>query len=520
MTQECEITRKDKGWEAALVVLLGLGTLALGLYHLAAYPAPWFDEGWYLHIARNLARYSQYAVLSSEGFRYDDTALAVAPTLYLPIALVFRLAGVGLLQARLVMVFYLLATVAALYLTARRLYGYPVAAAAAYLFLLQAEDDSFTATLYLGRQVMGEVPALLFFLLGTLAFLKVLRAPIPSPGAAGRRRPPLSATVAGLLFGLSMATKLQYVFFIPPALLLTALVAHLGLRRPLWRPTLLALGVGLVTLAAWYGCLGVLVGPENLAAILRGLSAASSPQVRVFSLSTIVQGAKFLLRSKFLVFGLPALLYGLALALRRDRRDVSTLFLGAFILTGLGWYVVASIGWPRYTYPFLAVGNLFIARFLYDWGDGFRLRLHSPHFIRALAVLLLLIFLPLASFRTVARDILSPPDSGYEAFTRAIQTTVPPGKVIETWEWELTVVDDARSYHLPPTPLLNGLIARVYFGAPASPDDYPFLAFDPDYVAVGRFARWTGLYAPSTLEMCCRRVVAVGEYELFEVVHP
>jgi len=74
----------------------------------------------------------------------------------------------------------------------------------------------------------------------------------------------------------------------------------------------------------------------------------------------------------------------------------------------------------------------------------------------------------------------------------------------------LTVVDKVHSYHLPPTPLLNDLIARFYFGAPASPDDYPFLAFDPDYIAVGRFARWTGLYPPSVLEMCCRPVVAVG----------
>lgn len=525
---------RPRVYEAILIALLGLGTLALGLYHLTAYPAPWFDERWYLHIARNLARYGQYAVLSSEGFRYDDTALAVAPTLYLPIALAFRLVGVGLLPARLVMVLYLLATVAALYLTARRLYGYPVAAAAAYLFLLQAEDDPFTATLYLGRQAMGEIPALLFFLLGTLAFLKAMRTTAPSDVARNRRLPP-SAVVAGLLFGLAMATKLQYVFFIPPALLLTALVAHLWLRRPLWGPTLLALAVGLVTLAAWYGCLGLLVGPENLAAILRGLSAASSPQVRVFSLSAIAQGAKFLLRSKFLVFGLPALLYGVILALRRDRRDVATLFLGAFILTGLGWYVVASIGWPRYTYPFLAVGNLFIAQLLYDLGDGFRLQPRptpsdfaaTPSAaagggggvrpLRAMAVLLLLLFLPLAGFRTIARDILSPPDSGYEAFTRAVQETVPPGKVIETWEWELTVVDEVHRYHLPPTPLLNDLIARVYFGASASPDDYPFLAFDPDYIAVGRFARWTGLYPPSVLDACCRRVIAVGEYELFIV---
>lgn len=500
---------KPDSWELILIILLGLGGLILGLVRLTAYPAPWFDEGWYLQIARNLARYGRYAVLSSEGFRYDDTALAVAPTLYLPVALVFRLAGIGLLQARLVMVFYLLATAAVFYLTARSLHGYPVAAAATYLFLLRMEDDPFTSTIYLGRQAMGEVPALLFFLLGALLWFRALNMP----------RRALSL-LSGLCFGLAMVTKLQYAFFVPPTLLLTALVAHLWMRRPIWRPSLLTLVTGLAVLLAWYGILGALVGPQNLRAILQGLFAASSPQVRVFSLTTLARSAKFLIRSDFLVFGLPALLYGLVLALRRDRRDVPTLLLGVFMLTVMLWYISASIGWPRYAYPFLAIGNLFVARLLYDLGDGFHLRLRSPNLLRALAVLLILALMPVAQFRLVGREILSPPDSGFESFTQYIRNHVPSGQVIETWEWELTFIDEDHRYHLPPTPLLNDLIARVYFDAPNLPNDYPFLTFEPDYIAVGRFARWTNLYPPPILDVCCRRVAAFGEYELFEVIRP
>ncbi len=196
--------------------------------------------------------------------------------------------------------------------------------------------------------------------------------------------------------------------------------------HPIGRSSLLTLATGLAVLLAWYGILGIIVGPQNLKAILQGLLAASSPQVRALSLTTLARGLKFLLRSNFLVFGLPALLYGLLPALRPDRRDVPTLFLSAFMLTAMVWYVSASIGWPRYAYPFLAVGNIFIARLLYDLGDGFRLQLRSPNLLRALAALLILALMPVAQFRLVGREILSPPDSGFEPFTRYIRENVPP----------------------------------------------------------------------------------------------
>lgn len=487
-------------WEAVLVALLGAAALALGLFRLTAYPAPWFDEGWYLQIARNLAHYGQYATLSSEGFRYDDTALAVAPTLYLPIALVFRLAGVGLLQARLVMAVGLLAAVAAFYLTARSAHGFPIAAAATYLFLLQMEDDPFTSTVYMGRQVMAEVPALLFFLFGSLFFFRL-------------RKP--DKIISGLFFGLAMVTKLQMLFFIPPALLFTALAARVFWRRSLWRPALTSLACSLGVLLLWYGILRLVVGPENFIALLRGLSAASSPQVRVFSLARLGESARFLLRSHFLLFGLPGLVYGLVTAIRRSHEEIPALFLGLFVLAGLAWYVLASIGWPRYTYPFLAVGNIFTARLLHDIGDRFARPLRN---VRALAVLLILLILPLAQFRLIARDLLSPPDSGFAPFTHYIQTQVPPGQVIETWEWEVTFIDEAHRYHLPPTSLLNQLIAHVYFGASYTSEAYDFQEANPDYVIVGRFARWTNLYPQEFLEQDCRLVVTMGEYQLFEVM--
>ena len=56
--------------------LVGIGSIAaiialvfLATWNQPAYPATWQDEGFTLQGAMNLARYGQYAMKSSEGFR-------------------------------------------------------------------------------------------------------------------------------------------------------------------------------------------------------------------------------------------------------------------------------------------------------------------------------------------------------------------------------------------------------------------------------------------------------------------
>lgn len=499
--------------EVGCLLLLGLGTMGLGLYHLGTYPAPWFDEGWYLQIPRNLVLYGQYAPLSAEGFRSADTVLSVAPTLYLPVAAVFKLAGIGFFQARVVMLGYWLVASAAFYLAARRAYGPTVAVVALYLFLFRLEDDPFTSTFYLGRQVMGEVPALGFLLAGGLLWFRALESPTRRGGRL---------VGAGLLLGLAAITKLQFILLILPTLLVTGLIARLYWRERTLGPALITAGICLATLALWYGVLRLLLGPENFAVLLRDLSSASAPQVRVSSGVAFLRGAKFLLRSTFLVVGVPGLLYALLSGARRERPNLPALFLFCFVGSALGWYLLASVGWTRYAYPFLAVGNLFIARLLVDLGDGLRFERRAggwPVAARGVAVLALIGLLPWGNFRLLARELVAP-DRSLEQFNAYLQVHVPAGAVIETWEWEVAVLDTAHRYHFPPTPLLNTLIAQANLGVTDEPVAYDFLAARPDYVVVGRFAQWTELYPLTILAAHGRPVVTIGPYVLYEVVEP
>ncbi|MFN3762806.1 MAG: glycosyl transferase, partial [Anaerolineae bacterium] len=98
----------QKATMAALAVAV---VLFLALYHLRDYPLTWFDEGSHLHVPKTLVRFGVYADYSSEGFRYYGPTIGVGPTVMLPIAAAFKLFGIGLLQARLVMVLYLLAAI-------------------------------------------------------------------------------------------------------------------------------------------------------------------------------------------------------------------------------------------------------------------------------------------------------------------------------------------------------------------------------------------------------------------------
>ena len=103
-----------------LVGLLLLGAFLL-VYHLDQYPAPWYDEGSHLHVAKNFALNGVYSDFSSEGNRPFGPAVGVGPTVLLPIALLFKVGGVSIPLARVVIVVYGVLALALLYLVTARL---------------------------------------------------------------------------------------------------------------------------------------------------------------------------------------------------------------------------------------------------------------------------------------------------------------------------------------------------------------------------------------------------------------
>jgi 4-amino-4-deoxy-L-arabinose transferase-like glycosyltransferase len=505
----------NRGRRTLIGVMAGGLLLLLSVYHLSDYPTTWFDEGSHLHVPKALLQFGAYADYSSDGLRYFGPTLGVGPTVLLPIAAVFKLFGVGLIQARLVIVCYLLCAVYLFYRLGRALGGSAVGA----LGVLLLATSRSTALFENGRQVLGEVPALCFLCAGFLVWFSAWEG----------RRPALA--FAGLLFGAAAITKYQILLAIAPALAVSFLANLVYYRAAparvfVW-PALVTGGV----FALWQAILIGYLGPQTSLQNFAALRAATAGAATVFSLPLMKQSLGELVAFK--TFGgllLVALLYTLVMSRSKSRQAQQWNVLLLFTSANLAWYVFASIGWRRYAFAGLAIGSLLVARFFVELlralGEAASVRagaettapvrLHDG-LIAVVAAWVIVIVLP--SLAVTAWPIVHPPANTPAAMAAYLAQELPADALIETWEPELGFLT-AHNYHYPPTGTLNLAVRHVWSGGPAPRLQYhPLEEQRPPYVVVGAFARWVDVYPADVLAREYRRVAAIGAYELYERRH-
>jgi hypothetical protein len=486
--------------------------LFLALYNLPRYPITWFDEGSHLHVPKALVRQGMYADVSSEGYRYFGPTTGVGPTVMLPIAAAFKLFGIGLLQARLVIVLYLLATIFVFFLLARGVGGARLAWVATALLMVTRG----VALLEYGRQVLGEVPGLFFMVAGLWVWLADLEKP-------GWRR----IILAGLLFGLALVTKNQYLIVLAPTLG-AAWIANLVYYRSAPQRAFIVPGlISVACFALWQLFLIVYLGPATAGENFAALRAATAGAALVFSPPLMQRAIGELLSLKvYLGWLFPALIYGLVLALPRKREGQRWGILLILVLANLVWYVVASISWIRYAFPGLAVASLFVARLFEDFTDGFQLNaaalwdsvrrgaLVPKEALRGvlLAWLAVMIVLPLAQ---TAKSVVRPDFNAPAAMAAYMNEHVPLNALVETWEPEMGFLTD-HNYHYPPQTLLNTAVGFIWLNKPAPAEEYAFVQTQsPDYVLVGGFGRWVQMYPADWLAAHYRLETTIGGYELY-----
>jgi 4-amino-4-deoxy-L-arabinose transferase-like glycosyltransferase len=495
------------GWLAFALIAVVLAT-----YHLDRYPTTWFDEGSHLHVPKDLIQFGVYADRSSDGFHYFGPTIGVGPTVMLPIALAFRLAGIGLLQARLVIVLYMLASIALLGLLAGRRYGWAAAFVAATLLVVTPGVDFLTT----GREVLGEVPAFAFLLVGIYFWWRSLEA----------RREIATILGAGLGFGLAALTKNQFGLVLVPTFVLLYLVDRLYYRQLRLRHVAIPLlMVGGFWGAGYLVLLPLLIQSRNLTEFIALFRSASGGAIFVFSPSRILSSLKFLLGpDDFAFWGIPALIYGLALARERSRAGLQQAFVLAFIVVGLGWYVFASIGWPRYAFAPLALTTVFVAKLLVDLirelarTDGPQATLNGSRVsIAAVAAALALVVFCGSSLVGRAEAIATANGRGPQQMAAYLDANVPRSDVIETWEPELGFLSD-DTFHYPPDGWLDRAVRAKWLGADNLRGGYdPIGIANPKYLIVGPFAKYTGIYNPVLARLEPRLVVSEGDYDLYQV---
>jgi 4-amino-4-deoxy-L-arabinose transferase-like glycosyltransferase len=476
----------------------------LALYRLGQFPVTWFDEGSHLHVPKALVTYGVYADYSSEGFRYFGATTGVGPTVMLPVAAAFRLFGIGLVQARLVIVAYMLATLAAFFWLAKRVGGMRVAWVATALLVATRGAP----IIEYGREVLGEVPGLFFLVAGLSVWFGNWER------ASWKR-----LSLVGLLFGLAVVTKQQYLLFIAPMLGIAWLADRAYYRASSHRTFILPAAITGFCYLAWQSILILQAGLSQAATNLKLLRDATAGAALVFSPSLMQGALRDLFSGKVYLGALaPMLLYAVWRARPRNAEGLRWMVLLLLVTVDLAWYAFASVGWLRYAFPGLAISSLFVACFLTDLSSGFRLGSVQdspmPAAIRIASIgwMAAMIALPLAQ---TVQQVVSPPSNTPAAIAAYIQANVPRQEIIETWEPEVGFLTN-NTFHYPPQSLLNKADAYVWLNGPPPSSSYNYLETQaPPYVLVGAFARWVNLYSPDVLARQYHLLKSIGGYDLY-----
>ncbi len=489
--------------EVWAIVFLGLLLLFLTFYNLEFYPRTWFDEGCHLLAARALALQGKYAF-----------GPAVGPTLFFPIAAMFRLAGVGVLQARIVMAAYLCLTAIVFYALARYLHG-PPTAFVALLLLISSPGVYF---LRWGRQALGEVPAMLFLLAGVWTWFR----------AVEKRGGWLRLIMAGVFLGLAVLTKNQFLLFVPAWLLLWIL-NHFYYRQVNHRSFLIPLLCAACVVGSWYLAQWSLfpIGPRLAAKNVEAWSGSISRGIFIFSPRRSLDSIRFLTgQDVFYAWLTPGWVYALLLSLRRDRHGLFQACLSLLVTVWLSWFVLFSVGWPRYAFAPLVISTIFVARLFHDLTAGFRvdfgalrglLQGKEQALIPAmrLVILTLLAVIILRPLQGRFAEVVSQGDSAPQDMAAYIEANVQPEAKIETWEPEIIFLTD-RKFHYPPSAAMDAAIRYAWYNAPPPSEYYDFRKHDTQYLLIGEFGRWTHIYAPEVVAEYYDLVVSLDGYELYK----
>jgi hypothetical protein len=476
-------------------------------------PPLWRDEGWTIAIARNWVELGYYGQLKNGEFA--PRGLEGGDPVVASVSLSFLLFGVGILQARILFVVYAILSLALLSYLAYRLYDRDIAIGTlGVLTLLSSHVDIHP--LIMGRQVLGEVPAIFFLLLGYVVFL-----------LAGDKS--IWFVFASMLFWfIALITKEQVQPFWVASLLIPLLVT---LFRRDWR------AAGLLSAGLLGAYLLVLVW-LRLVSGLEGMQRQPLPGLtQIIALALNKQSRLGVLILTYRV-GLPTLLglfWALWTMLRKSNHcenHLEVVRLSLFILAGswFAWYVLLSIGWPRYMFPPVFLGSIFVAVMLSEWTGQFNLVatlkraaevLKNPQFNRgSLCALAAVVLVVMSSARTgtiLYGAYIVTPDKSVLEVAQFLNTRTPPQALIETYESELFAFLKRR-YHYPPDQVELDLI-RKFFVDKRVEIDYDPLAADPDYLVIGPTNRfWWGFYDPYLTSTEFRSLEKYSRYEIFERV--
>lgn len=499
------LLKLTRGWyvRSELLVLLVMAPFLayLSLANLENYPTiSGWDEGMYLQFARNLAYHGEYATLNGDKFERLNPVGGSGPTLIAPVAVALTLSGDSLVAARLIIVIYLLITLMSLYLLLRYMNGWITAAISIPLFLVAgyATYD----TLWLGRQVLAEIPMMAFVLLGVWTWFKSWRGQWYYLAASG------------LLFALAVVTKNQFIWVLFPTFVLLGLLNRAYYRELHWVYNLIPLLGVILGYGIWLLVSLWIVGPAGRADYLADQQALATASFGHISPQRWLTSLKLFYGSGQWPLTLAALAYCLYKAYRRTLVSYQYLTLALFSTVAMASFIGLSLPWARYLYPALALaalcGSLLIGDFIV-WA-GRRWQLGRLQLI-VIAGLIVSIFAGPRLVGNVQR-ISTLNDSSAKKFALLLDQQAPAGTRILNWEWEIEFYSRHTFVH-PPHRLFSALVDQVYnqYEAPLLAE--PRIDSGIEYLVIGPFASQVQVFSAELSERPHYLLATEGPYQLY-----
>jgi len=511
---DAALTKPYRGWFVGFFI--GLFLLLVSFVNLGSVPSFWWDEGWTLLVARNWVERGFYGRLL-EG-QLAPPGLQAAFPVVAPIALSFRMLGVGLWQGRLPGVLLTLASLWMTYYLARRLYSRPVAAGTLFVLIAMLVHPAINP-IYNGRMVLADMPVVFYLLAGYVCFLIAFRKQV------------WILPLTMLFWGIALETKIQTLPF-----WLVAIVIPLGMAalRRRWR----TVGILSVTLAGSLVVSRLMVLFQDF--ILKGHTL---PQGSLLgSWATMIAVMNFQVRlttlGTGLLYGLPTLL-GLAFAawqfIKRYRQlnlddPEQLIWVSMLWLAGswFGWYMLLSNGGARYLATPCFLAGMFVSAMLYDLTGHFNLRetwrrarkaLHRSEMNSSSLAALFIVVLGIPyviSTLLLFNGMWLGQDRSVLEVSEYLNTQARPGSLVETYDAELFFYLH-QPYHFPPDQTHIEYLRRQLLD-PNWPIAYSPLEANPDYLVVGPISQDWGVYDQVIADGDFRLLKDYSRYKLYERV--
>jgi glycosyltransferase AglD len=299
------------------------------LYGFPNSPSPWFDNGVNLGLAKTYVQDGVYSLRLGPGNYIPDRPLFISTNYPLIgwIILSFKLFGVGLMQAQIVMLLFVIGFLISAGILVSRWYG------TKYVPWMMALVVTFLP--FYGNGLsggLGELPGLVYLIVALLLLEKQTSKHV---------------FLCGICFGLAITTK---VFFLVSLVALgIAELVRVIIEKKIFLKRWLLLAVGMLGPGIiWLRTL--LPDGFSVSSIRQTFSYYSNP----YDVAGVVSEniLRFVTESTPLHFFILFIIYHLSLILKhkKNRLQYGEIFLSVFLVLNIIFYV-RTVGWYRYLFP-------------------------------------------------------------------------------------------------------------------------------------------------------------------------